>query len=60
MTWPMRVGGAAGLTYTVEASTNMLEWAPLESYASPSLPFEWSEPDAGRFPQRFCRVRAAP
>lgn len=56
----MTVNGAADLTYTVEASTNLLDWLPLDSYVSPALPFLWSGPGATLLPARFYRVRAAP
>jgi len=58
--WLMTVNGAADLTYTVEASTNLLDWLPLDSYVSPALPFLWSDPGATLLPARFYRVRAAP
>jgi hypothetical protein len=58
--WQMTVSGPAELRYTVEASTNLTAWTPLESFDAPALPFLWSDPDALRFPRRFYRVRADP
>lgn len=58
--WQMRVTGPAEFRYTVEASTNLTVWTPLETFASPALPFLWSDPDALRFSRRFYRVRVEP
>ncbi len=58
--WSMTVSGPPDLRYTVEASTNLTSWMPLETYASPALPFLWSDPAALLFPRRFYRVRLDP
>ena len=58
--WSMTVSGAAGLTYTVEASTNLTDWAPLDTCVAPVLPLLWSDPQAPLYPNRFYRVRAEP
>ena len=58
--WALTVNGPSELTYTVEASTNLLEWTPLETTVPPALPFLWSDPEAPLLPRRFYRVRAEP
>ncbi len=58
--WSMTVSGPPAFTYTVLASTNLTEWAPLGTYLAPTLPFLWSDPEARFFPNRFYRVRITP
>jgi hypothetical protein len=58
--WAMTVNGPSDLSYTVEVSTNLATWLPLETRVSPALPFLWSDPDAAALPRRFYRVRLDP
>jgi hypothetical protein len=46
------VSGVAGYTYVVEASTDMVNWVPLETNTAP---FSFSDPNTGRFNHRFYR-----
>ena len=46
------VNGVAGYQYVVEASTDMVNWVPLETNTAP---FSFSDPNAGRFDHRFYR-----
>ena len=54
------IGGAAGFTYTVQASTNLLNWQNLYTNAPGSLPAPWTDTAAGGFAQRYYRVLLAP
>jgi hypothetical protein len=46
------VSGVAGLDYTLEASTNLVDWVPLWTNASP---FSFTETNTEAYPQRFYR-----
>lgn len=54
------ISGPYGRTYTIQASTNLISWTDLFTSNSPVLPFQWSDPDAGNFGQRFYRVKVGP
>jgi len=58
--WSMSVSGPAGATFTVFASTNLVDWAAVDTLAAPASPFRWSDPAAGHLPQRFYRVEVNP
>jgi beta-glucanase (GH16 family) len=51
-----QVNGAAGFSYTVQASTNMLSWTNLFTTNAMVMPFSWSDGGASNFPARFYRV----
>jgi len=51
------VGGEAGSSYIIEASTNFTEWFPLETDTSP---FTFSDTNALSLPLRFYRARGLP
>jgi hypothetical protein len=59
-TMRMTVNGPAGFGYTVEASTNLSTWTPLQNFPDPALPFLWSDTDSSLHPRRFYRVRLMP
>ena len=44
------VSGITGSQYVVEASTNLINWVPLETN---SVPFNFTDPKASSFDQRF-------
>lgn len=46
------ISGVTGLNYSVQASTNLVDWAPLATNASP---FTFMDTNAVLFPQRFYR-----
>ena len=46
------VSGVTGLDYTLEASTNLVDWVPLWTNASP---FSYTETNTEAYPQRFYR-----
>ena len=48
----LTVSGVPGYQYVVEASTNMVNWIPIQTNASPFL---FIDLDAGKFKQRFYR-----
>ena len=58
--WSMTVSGPAGATFTVYASTNLVDWAAVDTFAAPAPPFQWSDPEAASHPVRFYRVEAHP
>jgi hypothetical protein len=51
-----QVSGATGLTYSVQASTNLATWATLFITNPPAMPFSWRDPDSSSFRLRFYRV----
>jgi hypothetical protein len=59
-TFQFQVSGDAGPDYTVQASTNLTTWAPLFTTNSPSLPFNWNDPNAASFNQRYFRILLGP
>ena len=54
------ISGDAGPDYTVQASTNLVDWLPLWSTNPPTLPFLFSDPSATNFTRRFYRVLLGP
>jgi hypothetical protein len=44
--------GVTGLNYSVQASSNLIDWAPLETNVSP---FTFIDTNSTAFPQRFYR-----
>jgi len=59
-TWSMSLFGPDHATYTVEASTNLLDWTPLETFSSPAVPFLWEDAAAAQYLRRFYRLRLDP
>jgi len=53
-----RVTASLGTTYTIEASTNLTSWVPLTTNSS--SPFDFFDPDAALFADRFYRARTFP
>jgi hypothetical protein len=48
----MMVAGAAGHRYVIEASTDLVNWVPVQTNTAP---FTFVDPDANRFDHRFYR-----
>jgi len=46
------ISGVTGLNYSVQASTNLVDWVPLGTNVSP---FTFLDTNAAHFPQRFYR-----
>lgn len=59
-TFNLSVSGDSGPDYTVQASTNLVNWSPLFTTNTPALPFNWSDPAAASFNQRYFRVLLGP
>jgi Fibronectin type III domain len=49
--------GVSGYNYVVEASTNLVDWVPVQTNTPP---FVFVDPDAGQYSQRFYRSVYAP
>jgi hypothetical protein len=58
--WIMDVWGQLGMTYIIEASTNLFDWTTLYTTNLPVLAFSWADTDAASFLSRFYRVRCEP
>jgi hypothetical protein len=54
------IGGEAGFTYLVQASTNLTHWVNLYTNPPGLLPVLWTDADAPGFRQRFYRVVLVP
>ena len=53
----MEFTGAAGATYAVEASTNLVNWEKIgEAAQQPDGTFQFEDSDSGKFPSRFYRI----
>jgi autotransporter-associated beta strand protein len=55
-----QVSGPTGFTYTVQASSNLRDWAEVFSTNPAVMPFFWAESGLTGFPERFYRVSQAP
>ncbi|HXP60460.1 MAG TPA: hypothetical protein VN829_08215, partial [Dongiaceae bacterium] len=56
----VHVSGDFGLDYSVQASTNLVNWATVLATNQPALPFVWTDTNTAAFPTRFYRVRLSP
>lgn len=56
----LTVNGDTGPDYTIQASTNLVNWTSFPTTNSPALPFNWSDANAASFPQRYFRVLLGP
>jgi hypothetical protein len=54
------VSGDAGPDYTIQGSTNLLNWSDLFTTNQPALPFNWSDPATTNQSLRFYRVLLGP
>jgi arylsulfatase A len=54
------VNGDSGPDYTVEASTDLIDWSPIWTNPSPTPPFLFTDPDIMNFSHRFYRVWLGP
>lgn len=55
-----QINGPYGRGYIIQASTNLTSWSDLCTTNPSVLPFQWSDPDAGNFQQRFYRIKLVP
>jgi hypothetical protein len=54
------VTGDAGPDYTLQASSNLVDWVSVVTTNSPAFPLVISDPDATNHPTRFYRVLCGP
>jgi hypothetical protein len=55
----LTVSGNAGPDYTVQTTTNLIDWQPVLTTNPPALPFTLTLPN-GTEPQRFYRIQLGP
>jgi hypothetical protein len=56
----LTINGDSGVDYIVQASTNMVSWDGIFTNHLPTPPFNWSDPVASNFIQRFYRIQLGP
>jgi hyaluronate lyase len=56
----LQVSGAFGPDYSVQASTNLVDWATVFATNQSALPFVWTDTNAAAYSTRFYRVRLSP
>ena len=54
------ISGVPGPDYTIEVSTNLTSWTPVNLSSSPSLPYFWADTNSLSFPSLFYRVMLGP
>ena len=54
------ISGDTGPDYTVQSSTNLVDWLPIYSTNSPALPFQFLDSNSSNFSRRFYRVLLGP
>ena len=59
-TFSSSVSGDIGPDYAVRASTNLVDWETIFTTNSPAMPFNWSDPSAGSYDQRYYQIKAGP
>jgi len=52
--------GAAGKTYLLQASTNLVDWTAIATNVAPAGVFEITDPSATNYPYRFYRAVKLP
>jgi len=55
----MELAAQLGVLYSIEGSTNLLNWDLLEAFTATNTPVLWSDPDATNFNLRFYRTEAS-
>ncbi|MGH7952028.1 MAG: immunoglobulin domain-containing protein [Limisphaerales bacterium] len=56
----LTINGNSSRNYTIQTSTNLIDWETILVTNPATLPFVWSDPDAGNFSRRFYRVQTGP
>jgi hypothetical protein len=56
----LALSGDFGPDYTVQATTNLVDWTNLFTTNSPTLPFNWTDTNAAGLLKRFYRVLLGP
>jgi hyaluronate lyase len=54
------VSGSTGPDYSIEASSNLVNWFTVFSTNQPAIPFNWTDPYSTNFPMRCYRIRLSP
>jgi hypothetical protein len=55
-----QINGDFGPDYSIQASTNLMNWATIFTTNSPALPFNWIDTQSGQWPAQFYRVLLGP
>jgi hypothetical protein len=50
--------GSTGVVYTIETSTNLVNWSPLQTFSNVNGAVQFTDTNWGAFPQRFYRITA--
>ena len=53
-------GATNASSYTVQASTNLIDWTNIYTTNSPTLPFNWMDTNTGNYKSRFYRAYLNP
>ncbi len=56
----LSVSGDSGHDYIIEASTNMTDWAPIDTNPLATPPFIWNDLNTSNFSRRFYRIQVDP
>jgi hypothetical protein len=54
------INGPANQTYVLQASSDLVNWVPINTNVPPSTPFTLNDPNASNFPRRFYRAILMP
>ena len=55
-----QISGPAGFNYSIQVSTNLINWSTVFTTNSPALPFTWIDPNGINAPQRYYRIQLGP
>jgi hypothetical protein len=58
--YQIQIGGDVGPDYTIEASTNLVDWNSLVTTNPAATPFIWSDSNAAAYPIRYYRILLGP
>jgi hypothetical protein len=56
----LRLSGAPGMAFAIDASTNFVNWMPLSTNVTTGGSFDWVDNGSGGLPRRFYRGRWVP
>jgi uncharacterized repeat protein (TIGR03806 family) len=59
-TFRVSINGPTNQTYVLQASSDLVNWVPINTNVPPSTPFTVSDPNASSFPRRFYRTILMP
>jgi hypothetical protein len=55
-----QVSGDSGPDYSVETSTNLIDWNTSFITNSPAMPFQWTDTNPAAMPAQFYRIKVGP